>query len=82
MLADEHLDLVVLDELTYMVTYGYLALEEVIAALNARPAHQTVIITGRACHRDLLDLADTVSELRPVKHAFESGVKAQAGIDY
>lgn len=82
MLADEHLDLVVLDELTYMVTYGYLALEEVIAALKARPAHQTVIITGRACHRDLLDLADTVSELRPVKHAFERGIKAQAGIDY
>ena len=82
MLADERLDLVVLDELTYMVTYDYLALEEVIAALNARPAHQTVIITGRACHRDLLDLADTVSELRLVKHAFENGIKAQAGIDY
>ncbi|MBS0847224.1 cob(I)yrinic acid a,c-diamide adenosyltransferase [Citrobacter sp. JGM124] len=82
MLADEHLDLVVLDELTYMVTYDYLALEEVIAALNARPAHQTVIITGRACHRDLVELADTVSEMRPVKHAFDSGVKAQIGIDY
>jgi len=82
MLADDSLDLVVLDELTYMVTYDYLALEEVIAALKARPAHQTVIITGRACHRDLLALADTVSELRPVKHAFESGIKAQPGIDY
>ncbi len=82
MLADESLDLVVLDELTYMVTYHYLALEEVVAALKARPSHQTVIITGRACHRDLLELADTVSELRPVKHAFESGIKAQQGIDY
>lgn len=82
MLADESLDLVVLDELTYMVTYDYLALEEVMAALKARPSHQTVIITGRACHRDLLDLADTVSEMRPVKHAFESGIKAQQGIDY
>ena len=82
MLADDSLDLVVLDELTYKVTYDYLALEEVIAALKARPAHQTVIITGRACHRDLLALADTVSELRPVKHAFESGIKAQPGIDY
>lgn len=50
--------------------------------LNARPAHQTVIITGRGCHRDILELADTVSELRPVKHAFEAGVKAQPGIDY
>ena len=82
MLADESLDLVVLDELTYMVTYGYLALEEVVDALKARPSHQTVIITGRACHRDLLELADTVSELRPIKHAFESGIKAQQGIDY
>jgi len=82
MLADDSLDLVVLDELTYMVTYDYLPLEEVIAAVKARPSHQTVIITGRACHRDLLELADTVSELRPVKHAFESGIKAQQGIDY
>jgi len=82
MLADESLDLVVLDELTYMVTYDYLALEEVVAALKARPSHQTVIITGRGCHRDLLELADTVSEMRPVKHAFESGIKAQQGIDY
>ncbi|EBQ2879210.1 cob(I)yrinic acid a,c-diamide adenosyltransferase, partial [Salmonella enterica] len=57
-------------------------LEEVISALNARPCHQTVIITGRGCHRDILDLADTVSELRPVKHAFDAGVKAQMGIDY
>lgn len=82
MLADDSLDLVVLDELTYMVTYDYLPLEEVIAALHARPPHQSVIITGRACHRDLLELADTVSELRPVKHAFEKGIKAQQGIDY
>ena len=77
MLADDELDMVILDELTYMVAYDYLPLEEVINALNARPAHQTVIITGRGCHRDILELADTVSELRPVKHAFEAGVKAQ-----
>lgn len=41
-----------------------------------------MIITGRGCHRDILDFADTVSELRPVKHAFDAGVKAQMGIDY
>ena len=51
-------------------------------ALNERPHQQTVIITGRGCHRDILELADTVSELRPVKHAFDAGVKAQIGIDY
>ncbi|ROP62346.1 cob(I)yrinic acid a,c-diamide adenosyltransferase [Enterobacter sp. BIGb0383] len=82
MLADETLDMVLLDELTYMVAYDYLPLEEVLSALEQRPAHQTVIITGRGCHRDILEFADTVSELRPVKHAFEAGIKAQIGIDY
>ncbi|PWC12664.1 cob(I)yrinic acid a,c-diamide adenosyltransferase [Brenneria roseae subsp. americana] len=82
MLADPQLDLVVLDELTYMISYGYLALDDVINALNQRPAGQTVIITGRGCHRDLLEIADTVTEMRPVKHAFEAGIKAQQGIDW
>ncbi|MDU1376133.1 MAG: cob(I)yrinic acid a,c-diamide adenosyltransferase [Klebsiella michiganensis] len=82
MLADESLDLVLLDELTYMVAYDYLPLEEVLTALRNRPAHQTVIITGRGCHREITELADTVSELRPVKHAFDAGIKAHMGIDY
>nr|SAY43409.1 Cob(I)yrinic acid a,c-diamide adenosyltransferase [Serratia marcescens] len=82
MLADSSLDLVLLDEVTYMLTYGYLELEELKAALLGRPAHQTVILTGRGCHRDLLELADTVTEMRPVKHAFDAGVKAQQGIDW
>ncbi|WP_421355185.1 cob(I)yrinic acid a,c-diamide adenosyltransferase [Pseudocitrobacter faecalis] len=82
MLADASLDLVVLDELTYMVAYDYLPLEEVLSALCQRPTHQSVIITGRGCHRDITEMADTVSELRPVKHAFDAGIKAQIGIDY
>ena len=82
MLADDQLDLVLLDELTYMVAYDYLPLESVLSALRERPAHQSVIITGRGCHRDIIELADTVSELRPVKHAFDAGSKAQMGIDY
>ena len=82
MLKDESLDLVVMDELTYMVSYGYIELEEVLTALKQRPAHQSVIITGRGCHRELEELADTVSEVRPVKHAFEAGIKAQKGIDW
>ncbi|MGB3256333.1 cob(I)yrinic acid a,c-diamide adenosyltransferase [Buttiauxella gaviniae] len=82
MLADESLDMVLLDEITYMVAYDYLALEEVLTALTQRPANQTVIVTGRGCHRDILEVADTVSELRPVKHAFDAGIKAQIGIDY
>ena len=82
MLADDQLDLVLLDELTYMVAYDYLPLEAVLSALRERPAHQSVIITGRGCHRDIIEMADTVSELRPVKHAFDAGIKAQMGIDY
>lgn len=82
MLADASLDMVLLDELTYMVAYDYLPLEKVLTALQNRPPMQTVIITGRGCHRDILEVADTVSELRPVKHAFEAGIKAQIGIDY
>ena len=82
LLTDKSIDVLLLDELTYMVTYKYIDLEEVITALKNRPTMQHVIITGRACHRSLIELADTVSEVKSVKHAFESGVKAQKGIDW
>lgn len=82
MLADPSYDLVVLDELTYMLAYHYLDTQEVIAAIENRPPRQNVIVTGRGCHSRLLELADTVSELRPVKHAFDSGIQAQVGIDW
>lgn len=81
-LRDESIDLVMLDELTYMITYRYLDLERVMAALQGRPAHQHVIITGRQCHRQLRELADTVSDIDSVKHAFDAGIKVQKGIDY
>ncbi|KHN56210.1 cob(I)yrinic acid a,c-diamide adenosyltransferase [Pectobacterium fontis] len=82
MLADPQIDLVVLDELTYMISYDYLALSDVVTALTQRPSGQTVIITGRGCHRDLLEMADTVTEMRPVKHAFDNRIQAQQGIDW
>ncbi|MEG3113475.1 MULTISPECIES: cob(I)yrinic acid a,c-diamide adenosyltransferase [unclassified Pantoea] len=82
MLADSHLDLVILDEITYMVSMDYLPLEELIAALIQRPLQQSVIITGRGCHRSLMEMADTVTEMRPVKHAFDVGIQAQQGIDW
>ncbi len=82
MLAADQLDLVRRDERTIMGAYDYLPLEAVLSALRERPAHQSVIITGRGCHRDIIEMADTVSELRPVKHAFDAGIKAQMGIDY
>ncbi|MFA0086197.1 cob(I)yrinic acid a,c-diamide adenosyltransferase [Vibrio sp. E150_011] len=82
MLKDESIDVVLFDELTYMVSYGYIDLDEVVEALTHRPKMQSVIITGRGAHRTLIELADTVSEVKNVKHAFESGVKALKGVDW
>ncbi len=81
-LADPSINVVLLDELTYMLSYGYLDLDEVLDTLAARPEMQTVVVTGRGAHRRLTDLADTVSEVKNIKHAFEAGVKAQKGFDY
>jgi cob(I)alamin adenosyltransferase len=81
MLRNPALHLVVLDELTYLLNYAYLDAQQVCADLRARPAHQHVVITGRAAPNCLLELADTVSEIADVKHAFRAGIRAQNGID-
>ena len=82
MLEDENLNLVILDELTYMLKFGYLDIEEVVSCIKQRPPMQTVIITGRGAKPELVEIADTVSEIKDVKHAFKAGVKAQAGVDF
>lgn len=82
MLTDESIDVILFDELTYMVSYGYIDLDEVVEALNSRPKMQSVVITGRGAHRTLIEMADTVSEVKNIKHAFESGVKALKGVDW
>ncbi len=82
MLRDDSIDVVLFDELTYMVSYGYIDLDEVMNAISGRPPMQSVIVTGRGAHRNLIELADTVSEVRNVKHAFENGIKARKGIDW
>lgn len=82
LLKDESIDCLMLDELTYMVSYHYLDVERVVEALKNRPKMQHVIVTGRACHRAIVELADTVSEVQPIKHAFDNGIKAQPGFDY
>jgi cob(I)alamin adenosyltransferase len=82
LLKDKNIDVVLFDELTYMLSYKYIDLDEVIHALKNRPVKQHVIITGRACHRSIIELADTVSEVQSIKHAFDNGVKAQKGIDW
>ena len=71
----------VLDELTYLVTYRYLSLEEIMPAIETRPPMQHVVITGRGANDVFVEAADTVSSIRDVKHAFRAGVRAQKGID-
>ena len=82
LLRDPAVKVLILDELTYMLTYGYLDLTEVLDALRERPLDQHVIITGRNANDALLEIADTVSEVKDIKHAFNSGVRVQKGIDY
>jgi cob(I)alamin adenosyltransferase len=81
MLADPAFDFVLLDELNVALAHRYVALDAVLQALRTRPLRQHVVITGRAAPRALIDAADTVSDMRVVKHAFEAGIKAQKGIE-
>lgn len=81
-LEDESIDLVVLDELTYMISYKYLDEQMIVDALNNRPTNQHVVITGRSASEGLIDIADTVSEVKDIKHAFRANIKAQQGIDF
>jgi cob(I)alamin adenosyltransferase len=82
LLRDDSVQLVLLDEMTYMLKYGYLPGDEVIAAIRSRPPHQHVVITGRGAPDALYDIADTVSDIRDEKHAFRAGVRAQKGVEW
>ena len=73
---------VLLDELTYMLSFDYLDKQEVLDAISNRPENQTVIITGRGAIRELRDLADTVSVIKDEKHAYTCGIKARKGVDW
>ncbi|MDA8902387.1 cob(I)yrinic acid a,c-diamide adenosyltransferase [Porticoccaceae bacterium] len=82
MLSDKSYHLVVLDELTYMLSFKYLDQEMIFKALKNRPQNQSVVVTGRGGGSVLADMADTVSEIKEVKHAYNSGVMARKGVDY
>ena len=82
MLSDPEYDLVILDELTYMLSFGYLDETTVLEAIRQRPDQQSVVVTGRGGGSALQELADTVSEVKEVKHAFRAGIKARRGVDY
>jgi cob(I)alamin adenosyltransferase len=82
LLQDSEVRLVLLDELTYMISYGYLDEDKILQAIVNRPPMQSVIVTGRGASEGLIGIADTVSEIREVKHAFKAGVKAQKGVEF
>jgi len=79
--AGEH-QLVIFDELTYLATYGWLDIDEIVGPIRDRPRHVNVIVTGRDAHPDLVEIADTVTEMGEVKHAYTSGIRAMRGIDF
>ncbi len=82
LLKNSSVKFIILDELTYMLTYGYLDKKMVLTSLVNRPVNQHVIVTGRNASKELVEIADTVSEINDTKHAFNAGIKAQKGIDY
>ncbi len=75
-------DMVVLDEINYAISYGMLDPALVVATLLERPEHVHVLLTGRSAHPSLVEIADTVTEMREVKHAYQKGILAQRGIEY
>lgn len=81
-IASNEYDIVVLDEITYPINYGWFNVDEVIDALRSRPADLHVVLTGRDAHEKLIEFADLVTEMREVKHPFSAGVKAQPGVDF
>jgi len=80
-LANPVINLVVLDEITYMINYKYLDETSILNALSNRPEGQHVVITGRAASEGIIKASDTVSEVKDVKHAFRANIRAQKGID-
>ena len=81
LLRDPSIGLVVLDELNIALKHGYLDLDQVLSDLQARPPMQHVVVTGRGAKAEMIELADTVTEMGVIKHAFQAGIKAQKGVE-
>lgn len=79
--AGEH-KLVIFDELTYLCTWGWIDTADVVAAVAGRPDHVNVVITGRDAPAEIIEIADTVTEMREIKHAYANGIRAKRGIDF
>lgn len=74
--------LIILDELTYLLNWGWVDIDGVVGVIESRPSHVNIIVTGRDAPPELIEVADTVTEMQKVKHAFDRGVLAKKGIDY
>jgi cob(I)alamin adenosyltransferase len=81
-LASGDYDLLILDELTYAVKYGWVDAADVVDGVRNRAPHTNVVVTGRDAPEELIEVADTVTEMRKVKHAYDQGIKAKKGIEY
>ena len=82
LLVDERYQIVIFDELSYVIKYNFLSVAEVLEGLKRKPAQTHVIITGRDASPELIEAADLVTEMQEIKHPYRSGIKAQPGIDY
>ncbi|SDO97834.1 cob(I)yrinic acid a,c-diamide adenosyltransferase [Desulforhopalus singaporensis] len=80
-LSDQY-DLVILDEITYLPLYDFLDVEEIVELIRNKPRRLSLILTGRDADPKLVELADTVSVMEPLKHAYKQGIKAQKGIEF
>jgi cob(I)alamin adenosyltransferase len=81
-LASGDYDLLILDEITYAVSYGWVPVAEVVEGIRTRAPKTNVVLTGRHAPDELIEVADTVTEMRKVKHAYDQGIKAKKGIEY
>ena len=81
-IAGGEFDLVVLDEITYPINYGWIDGDDVVAAIRDRPSHVSIVATGRDAPNELIEVADTVTEMVKVRHAYDRGIRARRGIDY
>jgi cob(I)alamin adenosyltransferase len=81
-ISSDGYDLLILDEITYPINWGWIGIDDVLDAIRGRPSRLNLILTGRDAPAALVEMADTVTEMRKVKHAYDQGVMARRGIDY
>lgn len=82
MIASDNYDLIVLDEITYLPIYDFIGVDEIVELIENKPDGLSLILTGRSAPPELVEVSDTVSEMREIKHGYQSGIKAQKGVEF